>query len=172
MKEVFRLAAKAAGLDTSVLITGETGSGKRLLAKLIHDLSPRRDEPWIEVPCAAIPASQVESKLFGHEKGGFPGAAAHRAGILERAGGGTIFLDEIGELPPPVQLRLLRVLETRSFERVGGSETLGCDARVIVATNATSRVASSRGASALTCTNAWTSSPSMSRLCASGGRPT
>ena len=135
MEAVTRLAAKVAGVDTSVLITGETGTGKGVLAQLIHDLSPRRAKPCIEVNCGAIPESLVESELFGHEKGAFTGAAARRAGVFERAQGGTVFLDEIGELPPGVQTRLLRVLQTKRFERVGGSETIVSDARIIAATN-------------------------------------
>src|ERR1035438_3008734 len=135
IEAVSRLAAKVAGVDTSVLITGETGTGKGVLAQLIHDLSPRRTKPCIEVNCGAIPEILVESELFGHEKGAFTGASARRAGVFERAQGGTVFLDEIGELPPGAPPRLLRVVQTKRFERVGGSETIVSDARIIAATN-------------------------------------
>jgi len=129
------LAAKVAGVDTSVLVTGETGTGKGVLANLIHALSARRDRPCIEVNCGAIPDSLIESELFGHEKGAFTGATARRAGVFERAEGGTVFLDEVGELPPGAQTRLLRVLQTRRFERVGGAETINADVRIVAATN-------------------------------------
>ena len=135
VEAVRRLVAKVATVDTSVLITGETGTGKGVLAGIIHDLSPRRGKPCIEVNCGAIPESLIESELFGHEKGSFTGAAARRAGVFERAQGGTVFLDEVGELPPGAQTRLLRVLQTRRFERVGGMETLNSDVRIIAATN-------------------------------------
>jgi len=135
IEAVQRLAAKVAGVDTSVLVTGETGTGKGVLAQLIHDLSARRGHPCIEVNCGAIPDSLIESELFGHEKGAFTGATARRAGVFERGAGGTVFLDEVGELPPGAQTRLLRVLQTRRFERVGGSDTLNADVRIVAATN-------------------------------------
>ncbi len=135
VEAVKRLAAKVAGVDTSVLVTGETGTGKGVVATLIHELSPRRGRPCIEVNCGAIPDTLIESELFGHEKGAFTGATARRAGVFERAEGGTVFLDEVGELPSGAQTRLLRVLQTRRFERVGGSDTINADVRIVAATN-------------------------------------
>jgi Nif-specific regulatory protein len=135
VEAVRRLAARVAGVDTSVLITGETGTGKGVLAELVHALSPRGQGPFIEVNCGAIPETLIESELFGHEKGAFTGATARRAGVFERARGGTVFLDEVGELPASAQTRLLRVLQTHRFERVGGVDTLESDARIVAATN-------------------------------------
>ena len=121
--------------DSTVLILGETGTGKELIARAIHSGGTRRDRPLIKVNCAALPASLIESELFGHEKGAFTGAIEKRLGRFELANGGTIFLDEIGELPPDVQIKLLRVLQEREFERIGGSVTIKVDIRVIAATN-------------------------------------
>ena len=121
--------------DSSVLILGETGTGKELIARAIHSGGARRDRPLIKVNCAALPASLIESELFGHEKGAFTGATEKRLGRFELANGGTIFLDEIGELPPEVQIKLLRVLQEREFERIGGSVTIKVNIRVIAATN-------------------------------------
>ena len=135
IKEIKKLAVRVADVATTVLLTGETGTGKGVVAQSIHQLSPRKDKPFVEVNCGAIPESLLESELFGHEKGAFTGAIVRRSGVLERAGEGTVFLDEIGELPLPAQTRLLRVLQTREFERVGGSETLTFKARIITATN-------------------------------------
>ncbi|HEX8914625.1 MAG TPA: sigma 54-interacting transcriptional regulator [Humisphaera sp.] len=126
---------KVAPADTTVLVTGETGTGKELVARAIHSASGRRDKPLIKVNCAALPAGLVESELFGHEKGAFSGAIARRTGRFELAQGGTIFLDEVGELPPDVQAKLLRVLQEREFERVGGGTPIKADVRVIAATN-------------------------------------
>jgi DNA-binding NtrC family response regulator len=122
-------------VDTSVLILGETGTGKEKIAEHIHHLSGRRDQPLIKVNCAALPSSLIESELFGHEKGAFTGAVSKRIGRFEQAHGGTIFLDEIGDVPPDVQVKLLRVLQEREFERVGGKQTIRVDVRVITATN-------------------------------------
>jgi Nif-specific regulatory protein len=135
MEEVRRLIAKVAAANTTVLFTGETGTGKSAAATLLHELSMRAKEPFIEVNCGAIPDNLIESELFGHEKGAFTGAIQRRLGVFERARGGTVFLDEIGELGPSAQTRLLRVLQTRRYERVGGTETLTTDARLIAATN-------------------------------------
>jgi formate hydrogenlyase transcriptional activator len=121
--------------DSTVLILGETGTGKELIARAIHSASARRNRPLIKVNCATLPDGLIESELFGHEKGAFTGATDKRIGRFELANSGTIFLDEIGELPPEVQIKLLRVLQEREFERIGGSATIGVDIRVIAATN-------------------------------------
>jgi len=124
-----------AGTDSSVLILGETGTGKEMIARAVHAQSKRQAQPLIKVNCAALPSGLIESELFGHEKGAFTGAAERRVGRFELANGGTLFLDEIGELPLEVQVKLLRVLQEREFERVGGSKTIRVDVRLIAATN-------------------------------------
>jgi PAS domain S-box-containing protein len=126
---------RVARTDATVLLTGETGTGKELIARALHAASQRRDKPLIKVNCAALPAGLVESELFGHEKGAFSGAISRRVGRFELANGGTIFLDEVGEVPPDVQVKLLRVLQEREFERVGGTQPIKVDVRVIAATN-------------------------------------
>ncbi len=135
LRAALRLARKVAPTRTSVLITGPTGTGKEVMARAVHNLSPRRDRPFIAVNCAALTESLLESELFGHEKGAFTGATEQRPGRFELAEGGTIFLDEIGEMGMSSQSRLLRVLQEREFVRVGGTQTLRCDVRVIAATN-------------------------------------
>ena len=139
-------AAKVAPTESTVLILGETGTGKELIARAIHKRSKRSERPFISVNCAAIPASLIMSELFGHEKGAFTGALQRRAGRFELAEGGTLFLDEIGDLPMETQIALLRVLQEREFERVGGSEVLRADVRVIAATNRDLQVAIAEGA--------------------------
>ena len=135
MKEVFRLIECVADSEGTVLLLGESGTGKELLAQTIHYNSSRRKGPLVPVNCGAIPESLLESELFGHEKGAFTGAVATKVGRFELAEGGTIFLDEIGDLSPPLQVKILRVLQERTFERVGGTRTLKTDARVVAATN-------------------------------------
>jgi formate hydrogenlyase transcriptional activator len=135
LMEVLANVARVAPTDTSVLITGETGTGKELIARALHSTSKRKHKPLIKVNCAALPSGLVESELFGHEKGAFTGAIARRLGRFELADGGTIFLDEIGELPAETQVKLLRVLQEREFERVGGTSPIQADVRVIAATN-------------------------------------
>ncbi len=135
-QRVLELARKVAGAPSTVLITGESGTGKDQLARLIHELGPRRDAPFLKIDCASLPAELVESELFGHERGAFTGAVERKPGRLEMARGGTIVLDEVAALAPGVQSKLLRVLEERTFERLGGTETLRIDARLIALTNA------------------------------------
>ena len=135
LREVLERVGLVAATDATVLITGETGTGKELVARAIHAASPRAKRAMVKVNCAVLPEGLVASELFGHEKGAFTGALERRRGRFELAAGGTIFLDEVGELPAPVQVMLLRVLQEREFERVGGSETLRTDARVVAATN-------------------------------------
>src|SRR6266436_5275224 len=135
LQKVLALAAKVAPTDSTVLIMGETGTGKELIARAIHKRSKRVEHSFVSVNCAAIPSSLIMSELFGHEKGAFTGAVQRRLGRFELAEGGTLFLDEVGDLPLETQIALLRVLQEREFERVGGTEMLRCDVRMIAATN-------------------------------------
>jgi DNA-binding NtrC family response regulator len=135
MREVVRLAERAARSDATVLLTGESGTGKEVLARTIHATSLRAEGPFVAVNCAALSAELLESELFGHEKGAFTGAVRTKPGRLEMAAGGSLFLDEIGELRPALQSKLLRVLQEREFERVGGTRTIKADVRIVAATN-------------------------------------
>src|SRR5262245_36384770 len=145
LQRVLSNVAKVAPTDSTVLITGETGTGKELIARAIHKRSQRSERAFVTVNCAALPPSLIASELFGHEKGAFTGALQRRLGRFELAEGGSIFLDEIGELPPETQIALLRVLQEREFERVGGGEPIAADVRVIAATNRDLKVAAASG---------------------------
>lgn len=135
MRDLFGRIERVAPTSVSVLITGESGTGKELIAQTIHELSGRSEEPFVAVNCGAIPASLVEAELFGFERGSFTGAIRSQAGYFERAGGGTLFLDEAAEMPPDMQVKLLRALESRTIRRVGGDREIAVQARVIAATN-------------------------------------
>jgi two-component system response regulator PilR (NtrC family) len=135
MQEVYDLIEKVAASRANVLVAGESGTGKELVAKAIHYNSERKDKPFIAVNCGAIPENLLESELFGHEKGSFTGAVQQKAGLFEVANGGTLFLDEIGELPPSMQVKLLRVLQEREFRRVGGTKNIQVDVRMVAASN-------------------------------------
>jgi DNA-binding NtrC family response regulator len=135
MWKVYDTISRAAPTKASILITGESGVGKELVADAIHELSPRKGKPLVKVHCAALSSNLLESELFGHEKGAFTGAVSRRRGRFELANEGTLFLDEIGEIDQNIQIKLLRVLQEREFERVGGEETVETDVRIVVATN-------------------------------------
>jgi two-component system NtrC family response regulator len=135
MLAIYDMIRKVAGSRAAVMITGPSGTGKELIAKAIHYESPRRDRPFVSVSCGALTETLLESELFGHEKGAFTGAVALKKGRFELADGGTLFLDEVGEMPPPLQVKLLRVLQEMEFERVGGTKTLKVDVRVLSASN-------------------------------------
>lgn len=135
MQQVLQLARRVSASDSTVLILGETGTGKEVISTAIHNWSRRSDKPMIKVNCGAIPDNLLESELFGYEKGAFTGAASSKPGRFEFADGGTIFLDEIGDIAPQLQVKLLRVLQERTFERLGGIRPVSVDVRVIAATN-------------------------------------
>jgi transcriptional regulator with GAF, ATPase, and Fis domain len=135
LRNVMEMVHQVAPLNSTVLLLGETGTGKEMIANAIHFSSPRQDGPFIKVNCGALPENLIDSELFGHERGAFTGAIAESRGRFERAEGGTIFLDEIGELPPTAQVRLLRVLQNREVERVGGKRAIPVNIRVIAATH-------------------------------------
>jgi transcriptional regulator with GAF, ATPase, and Fis domain len=145
LQKVLSLVSKVAPTDATVLVTGETGTGKELVARAIHRRSHRSSRAFVCVNCAAVPRDLIASELFGHEKGSFTGALQRRLGRFELAEGGTIFLDEVGELPPETQIALLRVLQEREFERVGGTRSIGTNVRVIAATNRNLQVAIQAG---------------------------
>ena len=145
MREIYEQVAQVAHTNTTVLIRGESGTGKELVAHAIHYNSPRAAKPFVKVNCAALPESLIEAELFGHEKGAFTGAIARKRGRFELAEGGTLFLDEIGDLSPAMQVKLLRVLQEREFERVGGTETIKVNVRLIAATNVDLETAVSDG---------------------------
>ncbi|MFQ5514698.1 MAG: sigma-54-dependent transcriptional regulator [Myxococcota bacterium] len=135
LEEIRRLIQQVGSSDSTVLITGETGTGKEVVARALHAASPRADQPFVPVHCAALSESVLESELFGHERGAFTGAVARKRGRFELAHGGTLFLDEVGEISEAVQIKLLRAIETRTFERVGGEQPIESDARFVAATN-------------------------------------
>ncbi len=145
MRAIFALLQQAAPTRATILITGETGSGKEVAARAIHELSPRRSKPFLAINCAALPETLIESELFGHEKGAFTGAAERRAGCFELASGGTLLLDEIGEMPAATQGQLLRVLEDRKVRRLGSGKEIDVDVRIIASTNRDLRGAIQRG---------------------------
>src|SRR6202521_3471561 len=135
MKDASSMTQRVAATDSTVLLLGESGTGKEVFAGAIHHLRPRADHPFVALNCAAIPEGLVENELFGHERGAYTGAGARKRGKLELAQRGTLFLDEIGELPLAIQSKLLRVLEEKKFERVGGTQSIEVDVRILVATN-------------------------------------
>jgi DNA-binding NtrC family response regulator len=145
MREIFALIEQIAPSQVPVLITGESGTGKELVARTLHDLSPRKDQPFVAVNCAAIPETLIESEIFGHEKGAFTGAAERRAGCFELANSGTLLLDEVGEMPSGTQAKLLRVLEERKLRRLGARTEQDVDVRVLAATNRDPNLAVSEG---------------------------
>src|SRR3990172_7961016 len=145
MRATLKLADRVAPTHATVLLVGETGTGKEVLAKYIHNESPRADKAFVAVNCAALPETLLESELFGHEKGAFTGAYTQHLGRFELADNGTLFLDEIGDISASTQVKLLRLLQEKAFTRVGGTQTISCDVRVIAATNRDLRAAIAEG---------------------------
>ena len=145
MQEVLELAARVAPLDTTVLVYGESGTGKEFIVRMIHEQSPRAAAPFVSINCAALTETLLESELFGHVRGAFTGAVRDKAGLFEVAGSGTIFLDEIGEVAPTVQAKLLRALQEREIRRVGAERNIQVNARVVAATNRDLRAAVDAG---------------------------
>ena len=145
MQVVYKLIAKVANLEASILITGESGTGKELIARAIHNVGNRSRRPFVAVSCGAIPETLIEAELFGHEKGAFTGTMGFREGYFESAGDGTLFLDEIGELKPNIQIKLLRVLQEREFNRLGSNRSIPLRARVVLATHRDLESNGSRG---------------------------
>jgi two-component system NtrC family response regulator/two-component system response regulator HydG len=135
MRAVFDVIQQSAATKATVLVLGESGTGKELVVQALHEASPRRGKPFVKLNCAALPDTLLESELFGHERGAFTGAVSRKSGRFERAHGGTLFLDEIGDISPATQVRLLRALQQKEFERVGGTETIAVDVRLVAATN-------------------------------------
>ena len=166
MQEIFRAIGRLSQSHVTVLINGESGTGKELVARALHRHSPRADKPFIALNTAAMPKDLLESELFGHERGAFTGAQAMRRGRFEQADGGTLFLDEIGDMPPDLQIRLLRVLADGQFYRVGGHQPVKVNVRVIAATHQNLESASGRGCSAKTCSIVSTSSACACPPCA------
>ncbi len=145
MRQILSQVKRAAPSEAAILITGESGCGKEIVARAIHHYSPRRAQSWVDINCAALPESLLESELFGHEKGAFSGAGASKPGLFEMARGGTLFLDEIGDLDPRMQVKLLRVLDGASYYRVGGVKKVSVDVRLVTATNRDLNAASGQG---------------------------
>ena len=168
IQQVRQMMQQVADTDASVLILGESGTGKEVVARNLHYHSKRREGPFVPVNCGAIPAELLESELFGHEKGAFTGTITSRAGRFELANGGTLFLDEIGDMPLPMQVKLLRVLQERTFERVGSNKTQNVDVRIIAATHKNLEKMIEDGTFREDPTTASTYSPSRWRRCASG----
>src|SRR5580704_8921571 len=146
MQEIFATITRVAGTRATVLLAGESGVGKGMIARAIHQHSPRKDRPFVKIDCTSIPENLMESELFGYEKGAFTGANISKAGKFEAADTGTVFLDEIGDVPPSIQVKLLRVLQEREFERLGSNKTMHTDVRVVAATNVDLRAALEQGA--------------------------
>src|SRR5580658_4157915 len=145
MQEIFATITRVAGTRATVLLAGESGVGKGMIARAIHQHSPRKDRPFVKIDCTSIPENLMESELFGYEKGAFTGANISKAGKFEAADTGTVFLDEIGDVPPSIQVKLLRVLQEREFERLGSNKTMHTDVRVVAATNVDLRAALEQG---------------------------
>ncbi|MGE5247609.1 MAG: sigma-54-dependent transcriptional regulator [Verrucomicrobiota bacterium] len=170
MLGIFELIDRVAPTDANVMILGESGTGKELVAAALHSRSPRKDFPFVPINCAAIPETLIESELFGHVRGAFTGAVQTKKGLFETAHRGTLFLDEVGELPQPMQSKLLRAIQDRSFRRVGGNEDLSIDFRIVCASKRDLNREMAEAGSAMTCISGSTSSRSSCRPCATAGK--